>query len=54
MDISIKLKDELSIIFFWIGISGMTDYLISHPSIVKSKVYLYVLLILVALYFKIN
>lgn len=50
-NISLNIIDELSIIFLWIGIWGITDMFI-NLSINEYKHYIYILLILIAIYFK--
>jgi len=52
MNSSINLVDELSIIFLWIGIWGMFDMFLNVPELKKHRYYIYLLLILIALYFK--
>jgi hypothetical protein len=51
-NLSLNLIDELSIIFLWIGIWGITDMFINLFIINEYKQYIYVLLILIAIYFK--
>jgi hypothetical protein len=50
--IHIKLIDELSIIILWIGIWGLSDIILNISYIEKYKHYIYILLILIAVYFK--
>lgn len=52
MDINIIMLDEVSIIFFWIGLSGLIDRFISNPLIIPSKKYVYMILVLIALFIK--
>jgi hypothetical protein len=52
MDISINLIDEIAMIFFWVGANGILDKIISWPSIKPSKIYIYLLLLLSAVFFK--
>ena len=51
-NISLNIIDELSIIFLWIGIWGITDMFINLSVINEYKKYIYILLILIAIYFK--
>ena len=52
MDINIKMLDEVSIIFFWVGLSGLIDRFISNPLIIPSKKYVYMILVLIAIFLK--
>ena len=52
-EVSIALLDELAIIFLWIGIWGISDEIIYSSVVLQYKKYIYVLLILCALYLKI-
>jgi hypothetical protein len=52
LNLSLNLIDELSIIILWIGIWGLTDIFINIPYINQYKEYIYILLILFAVYFK--
>ena len=52
MDINIKLIDEISVIFFWIGISGLIDRFINIPIVIPSKKYFYIILVLIAIFIK--
>ena len=52
MDISIQLIEEISIVFFWVGSSGLLDRFISNPIVKHSKIYVYVMLVLIAIYLK--
>ena len=52
MDISIQLMEEISIIFFWVGSSGLLDRFVSNPIIKQSKIYVYIMLVLIAIYLK--
>ena len=53
MDFSINLIDEISMVFFWEGSNGILDRIIDRPSLHSSKMYIYMLLLLIAIYFKI-
>ena len=50
MNINIKLIDEISMVFFWVGLSGLLDRVINHSLIKQSSIYIYLLLILFAIY----
>jgi len=50
--INIKLIDEILIIILWIGIWGLTDMLLNYSFIEKQKHYIYIILILIVIYFK--
>ena len=51
--LNINFIDELSIIFLWIGIWGLSDMLLNSPNMHKYKHYIYIIFILVAVYYKI-
>ena len=51
--LNINFGDELTIIFLWIGIWGVTDELIYSTVLYEYKKYIYILLILSAIYLKI-
>lgn len=51
-NLSLNLIDEISIIILWIGIWGITDMFINIPIVNEHKQYIYILLILTAIYFK--
>ena len=53
IEITLKLIDEIAIIFLWIGIWGISDEIIYSSIMLQYKKYIYVLLILCALYVKI-
>jgi type I restriction-modification system DNA methylase subunit len=52
-EVSIKLIDEIAIIFLWIGIWGIADEIIYSTMVFQYKKYIYTLLILSAIYMKI-
>jgi hypothetical protein len=54
MDLNIQLRDELSIILLWIGLSGVLDEIINISIIFPIKIYIYALFILIALYLKLD
>lgn len=54
INVNIELINELSIIFFWVGIWGVLDLSVHHTVLNKYRLYCYILLILVAIYIKIN
>ena len=51
--LNLNLIDELSIIFLWIGIWGLSDMLLNVPIMYEYKHYFYIILILIAIYYKI-
>ena len=53
MEININIIDELSMIFFWIGLSGVTEKLIDHSYVKHSKLYIYTIILLIGIYLKI-
>ena len=53
-EVSINLIDEIAIIFLWIGIWGFVDEIIYSSVVLQYKKYIYVLLILCALYVKVK
>jgi hypothetical protein len=50
MDVHIRLIDEISMVCFWVGLSGLLDKIITHSLVKQSSVYIYILLILFAIY----
>jgi hypothetical protein len=54
MDINIKLVDEISMIFFWVGTSGLLERIINTPILIHSKMYIYAILLLFAIYLKVS
>jgi hypothetical protein len=50
--INIKLIDEIAMVFFWVGSNGLLEKIISWPSIRRYKMYIYAILLLCAIYFK--
>lgn len=54
MDVSLLLKDELSVILLWIGLYGLLDQLIHSKNIYPYKNYVYLLFVLISLYIKIS
>ena len=52
MDISLLLKDEISVILMWIGIYGLLDQFIHIPSIYDKKNYIYALFVCISLFIK--
>ena len=53
MEVSINFIDEISMVFFWVGANGILDRVIDQPSLHTSKMYIYMLLLLTAIFFKI-
>jgi len=53
MEVSINLIDEISMVFFWVGANGILDKIIDRPFLSSSKMYIYTILLLIAIYFKI-
>lgn len=51
--LNINFLDELSIIFLWIGIWGLSDMILNAPLMSKYKHYFYIIFILIAIYYKI-
>ena len=54
MDITfnIKLVDEIAMVFFWVGLNGILDRIINFSSLKPSKIYIYMILFLFAIYVK--
>ena len=50
MNINIPLIDEVAMVCFWVGLSGVLDRIINHSLVKQSSIYIYVLLILFAIY----
>jgi hypothetical protein len=50
MDVHIRLIDEISMVCFWVGLSGLLDKIITHSLVKQSSAYIYILLILFAIY----
>jgi len=46
------LLDEISVIFVWVGLTGMLDKFISMTKTYVSPNYLYIILILTGIYLK--
>jgi len=53
MEVSINLIEEISMVFFWVGSNGILDKIIDRPSINSYKMYIYIILLLIAIYLKI-
>jgi len=54
INVNFELINELSIIFFWVGIWGILDITLHNTILIKYRLYCYILLILTAIYIKIN
>jgi hypothetical protein len=54
MEVSLILKDELAVVFFWIGISGSIEYVLTYMSSENSRIYIYILLLMLGIYFKLD
>jgi len=54
MEVSLLLKDELAVVFFWIGTSGSIEYMLTYMSSENSRIYIYVLLLMLGIYFKLD
>jgi len=52
MDINIPLGDEIAMVFFWVGLSGLLDKLINYGVLKQSSIYIYLFLVLAAFYVK--
>jgi hypothetical protein len=52
MEVNIGLMDEITMIFFWVGLTGILDKVINISALKKQNTYIYIFLILVGLYFK--
>ena len=52
MDINIPLIDEIAMVCFWVGLSGLLDRVINHSLVKKSSIYIYLILLLLAFYVK--
>lgn len=50
--INIKLIDEVAMVFFWVGSNGLLEKIINLPAIKRYKMYIYTILLLCAVYFK--
>ena len=48
----LNLSDEISTIFLWIGTWGIKEVIFNISLINDNKIYIYVLLILIAIYIK--
>lgn len=51
--VSINIIEEISVVFFWIGANGIVDRMISCPFLKQSKIYIYIFLLLLAIFIKI-
>lgn len=49
----LKLEDEISTIFLWLGVWGIKENIFTISIINENKIYIYVLLILIGIYIKI-
>jgi hypothetical protein len=54
INVNIELINELSIIFFWVGIWGVLDITLHNTMLIKHRLYFYMLLILIAVYIKLG
>jgi len=54
LNFSLTMIDEISMIFFWVGSTGIIEKMINYPGIKPSKIYIYMLLLLLALFIKIK
>jgi hypothetical protein len=52
INVTFDILNELSVIFFWIGIWGILDRVTNNTVLVNYKMYVNVLLILIALLIK--
>jgi len=52
VNVNFDLANELSLIFLWVGIWGVIDSVTHHTILVNYKIYIDILLILIALYIK--
>ena len=52
VNVNFDLLNELSLIFLWVGIWGVLDKVTNGTSLSKYKIYIDVLLILIALFIK--
>jgi hypothetical protein len=52
MDISLLLKDEISVILMWMGIYGLLEQFIHLHAVYEKKIYLYGLFICISLFIK--
>ena len=54
INVNIDLINELSIIFFWVGIWGILYITLHNTMLIKYRLYCYILLILTAIYIKLS
>jgi hypothetical protein len=54
INVKFDLINELSIIFFWVGMWGVLDVTLHNTMLVKYRLYCYALLILTAIYIKLG
>jgi len=52
VNVNFDLTNELSLIFLWVGIWGVIDSVTHQTILVNYKIYIDILLILIALYIK--
>jgi len=52
VNVNFDLANELSLIFLWVGIWGVIDSVTHQTILVNYKIYIDILLILIALYIK--
>jgi len=49
----LKLEDEISAIFLWLGVWGIKENIFTLSVINENKIFIYILLILIGIYLKI-
>jgi hypothetical protein len=54
INVKFDIINELSIIFFWVGMWGVLDITLQNTLLIKYKLYCYMLLILIAMYIKLS
>jgi hypothetical protein len=54
MDITIQLKDEISVILLWVGLYGLLEQIIHSSFIYPNKNYIYMLFVLISLFIKLD
>jgi hypothetical protein len=52
MEISLSLIDEVTAVFLWLGVYGLLQKFLNTSYVNQYETYVYLLLVLTALYFK--
>jgi hypothetical protein len=54
INVKFNIIEELSAVFFWVGLWGILDVLLHNTILIKYRLHCYIILILIAVYIKLG